>query len=143
MRRSLQPETTDDVAPLKLFGPETHRSPWRQKLVDAERGFTLGFRSDSTLFVQLFGHSLVLLTGLVIGLLEWQWIVLVLAITVVVVAELFNQAIRLLSRMTTEAEEQLTAIHALSTAASMVAALGGVTAAILIFVHRLRELGSL
>jgi len=70
------------------------RAPWRQRLVEAERGITHGFRGDSTLFGYLFVGSVVAATGSVLELSLSQWTTLILAMTVVLSAELFQQALK-------------------------------------------------
>lgn len=74
--------------------PRTRRADWRQRLVDAERGLTLGFRADSSFFAHLFMASLIVAAGIVLRLNVYSWSVLVISLTVVVAAELFNQGLR-------------------------------------------------
>ena len=71
------------------------RSPWRRRLIDAERGITLGFRSDSAFFVYFFAGCVVVAAAAVLGLELWQWIAVVLSLNAVLTAELFHQALRL------------------------------------------------
>lgn len=73
---------------------ETRRSHWRQRLVDAERGFVLGFRRDSAFFGYLFGAVVSITAGVVLGLEYVEWIVLLLASTTVLVAELLNHMVQ-------------------------------------------------
>lgn len=72
------------------------RSSWRRRLVDAERGLTLGFRSDSALFVYFFAGCVVLAAGLVLGLELWEWVATGLSLTLVLTSELFHHCLRLL-----------------------------------------------
>jgi len=70
------------------------RAEWRQTLVDAERGMTYGVRRDSTFFVHFFIGSIVLMAALVLGISYLEWGILVLAMTVVLTAEMFNQILK-------------------------------------------------
>ncbi|MEX0718185.1 MAG: diacylglycerol kinase [Planctomycetaceae bacterium] len=79
--------------------PRTHdrarpkRSAWRQRLVDAERGMTLGVRGDSTFFVHFFAASVVIAGGFVLALSLIEWVLVVLALTLVLAAEMFKQVL--------------------------------------------------
>lgn len=70
------------------------RAAWRQRLVQAERGIGNGARQDSIFFVHIFTSTLILLAGAVLGLLAWQWMLVLISLFVLFVAELFNQALK-------------------------------------------------
>ena len=70
------------------------RAPWRQRLVDAERGITLGVRSDSTFFFHFFLATIILLAALVLGIGAVEWAIVLLALTLVLSAEMFNQVLK-------------------------------------------------
>ena len=72
------------------------RSAWRQRLVDAERGVTQGLRTDSTFYVHFFITSVVLATAVVLGISHLEWGVVLLAITLVLAAEMFNHVIKVI-----------------------------------------------
>lgn len=69
------------------------RAAWRQKLVEAERGFTHGFRVDSTLYAHFFVDCLLLATCSVVGLPPTHWAIVIAGITVMLSAEFFSLAI--------------------------------------------------
>ena len=75
------------------------RSAWRQRLVEAERGVTLGLRGDSTLFVHLFVGCVILTTAFVLGLSIIEWAVMILGLAVVISAEMFNKVMIELGRL--------------------------------------------
>lgn len=81
----------------RLSDPDDRRRPkrpaWRQRLVDAERGMTLGVRGDSTFFVYFFTTSVTIAGGFVLGLSLIEWVLVVLAITLVLSAEMFKQVL--------------------------------------------------
>lgn len=121
--------TTSIVAPVINSEPRKCHKPraaWRQRLVQAERGIGNGARQDSIFFVHIFTATLILLMGGVLGLLAWQWTMLLGSLVLLFVAELFNQALKSMALAFGEtipppAQKAL----GMSTAASMLA-LGGV-----------------
>ena len=117
------------------------RSPWRRRLVDAERGITLGFRSDSAFFVYFFAGCVVVATASVLGLQLWQWIATILALSFVWAAELFHHALRLclqlLSPETSKAQQKA---QRLASAAVFVAVLAGALVMGLILGKRVWEI---
>ncbi|WP_417850724.1 diacylglycerol kinase [Thalassoglobus sp.] len=72
------------------------RAPWRQRLVDAETGFRLGLRTDSTLFVYVLMGSMTLASGAVLGIEKIEWIALVLTFGLTLSVELFHQLLKFL-----------------------------------------------
>lgn len=78
---------------------ETHqrarrRAAWRQRLVDAERGISQSFRSESTLFVHFFVACIILAAGFVLQITLMQWAMLILSLTLVVASELFHLVLK-------------------------------------------------
>jgi len=74
--------------------PKSSRAPWRQRLVDAETGFRLGLRTDSILFVYVLVSSMVVATGLVLGIEKIEWAILVLTLGLTLSVELFHQLLK-------------------------------------------------
>src|SRR5579863_951829 len=70
------------------------RPAWRRRLIDIERGITLGVRGDSVFFVYFFLSSLTIAASLVLGISLLEWTVVILALTVVLCAEMFNQSVK-------------------------------------------------
>ncbi|MFM8223683.1 MAG: diacylglycerol kinase family protein [Planctomycetaceae bacterium] len=127
--------------------PRTLRRPaWRQRLIQAERGLAWGLRADSVFFVHFFGIALVISAGLAFGLALWQWVAIVLALTVVLSAAMFQHALKLLAGLSSAADgaghSPSIAARALSigTAAVLVACLGSTLVLALIFIQRGCEL---
>ncbi|MEW4488991.1 diacylglycerol kinase [Thalassoglobus sp. JC818] len=73
-----------------------NRPAWRQRLVDAETGFRIGLRTDSTLFMYLFVGIGVLFSGFVFRLSVIEWTILVLTLGLTLSVELFHQLLRLI-----------------------------------------------
>ena len=79
------------------------RAAWRQWLIEAERGITAGFRSDSIFFVHLFTGSLVVAASAMLGLSAAEWAILALAIGITISAELFHQVLKQLGDLVAQA----------------------------------------
>lgn len=118
------------------------RAPWRQRLVEAERGLSWGLRGDGTLYVYLFVDCLTMAMGVVLRLSTWQWIIVGLVVTLVLVAELLCQALRYLTAelQRTVPELRLAPVLHLATAAVTSALLGGSAVVAAIFWQRIRDL---
>jgi diacylglycerol kinase len=76
--------------------PRSSRPAWRQRLVDAERGVMTGIRNDSAFFVYFFLSSATIAACVVLGISLIQWTVVILALTLVLSAEMFNQVLKAL-----------------------------------------------
>jgi diacylglycerol kinase len=89
-----------DASPSQLstlnsqLSDDRRRSAWKQRMREVERGMTLGFRRDCTFFVHFFVSSVVVAAGLVMGLSLVEWGMLVLSLTIVLTAEMFQQVLK-------------------------------------------------
>lgn len=119
------------------------RPAWRQRLVDTERGFTAGFRSDSTFFVHFFIGTVILVTASVLGLQTLQWSMLILSLTVVLSAEMFHQVLKtILERFGHHFQSEVNRALRIACAAVFVTILGAVLTIGLLFGQRLSQLFS-
>ncbi len=117
------------------------RSAWRQRLVDVERGITLGFRGDSSFFVHFFITTVVITTAFVLGLGLLQWVALILALTMVLMAEMFQQVLKtILSSLGHHLADTARRAEHIGTAAVFVTFLGAVVTIGLLFTQRLAQL---
>lgn len=120
---------------------QRRRPAWRQRLVQAERGLVGGVRADSVFFVHFFGISLVIAAALVLGIGWMQWVAVAACLTLVLTAEMFNQALKSLaipeSGEPTPAGQRAVAM---GTAAVMVACAGSTIVLTLVFWHRLQQM---
>lgn len=89
---------TTQLTPRLVLPPDEETSPrrpaWRRRLIDAERGISQGVRGDSTFFVHFFLTCLIVTSALVLGIPFMHWTVLILAMTVVLAAEMFHQVLK-------------------------------------------------
>jgi diacylglycerol kinase len=121
--------------------PHRRRPAWRQRLVTAERGLVGGVRSDSVFFVHFFGISLVLAAALVLGVGSMQWIAIAACLTLVLTAEMFNQALKSLAQPDDRpCGPAAKRAIAMGTAAVMVACTGSTLVMTLVFWQRLQEI---
>jgi diacylglycerol kinase len=118
--------------------PARRRAAWRQWLVEAERGITAGFRSDSIFFVHLFGGSLAIAASLMLGLSATQWAVVVLALSFTIAAELFHQVLKQLGDLVAPGgPKPAAALRRFGAAGVAVATLGSAIAVLTVLGSRL------
>jgi len=130
------------LEPLSLEKPVRRRAPWRQRLVETERGIARGFRGDSSLFFYGFVDCAVLAVGGVLDLTLWQWLIVGLSVTMVIAAELMRQALQCCIAELREmrpAGHWDRALH-LATASVSVAFTGGSLVVALVYWQRIREM---
>lgn len=130
------------LAELDSPGTRARRRPaWRQRLVQAERGLVRGVRSDSAFFVHFFGIAIVIAAALVLGIGWMQWIAIAGCLTLVLTAEMFNQALKALAQALEDpAAPEVQRGLAIGTAAVMVACIGSTIVLALVFWQRLAVL---
>lgn len=87
----LSPEEREDRPEPK------RRSAWRIRLIEAERGFSFGFRNGSTLFGHIFFCLIIVVTAMTLGVRFWQWTGLIVAMACGLAAELFYLAVRVIA----------------------------------------------
>lgn len=133
------PPVLDTLADVK---PARRRAPWRQRLIDTERGLRTGLRGDSTLFFYLFVNCTVLLIGGVLDLSFFQWLLVGFCITLVMSAELMQQSVRALVEevRALRPDGSWTGILNLATASVSIASAGGSIVVVAIYAQRLAEM---
>lgn len=117
-----------------------HRA-WPQKFADAARGMWWSIRGGSSFRVHLFCAAAALATAWVLGLSRDGWCLVLLCITLVISAEIFNSALEAMARSidTSHNPDLKNALDA-GSGAVLFAALGAVSIGTLLFGHRLGEL---
>ena len=115
---------------------------WREKFGDAFHGLKAGVRGQSSFFVHFFMSALVVATGVALGVdSQAEWGVLILCITVVLPAEMFNSAIESLARaITSEVDPHVGTALDIGSAAVLVASIGAALVGAAIFTNRLGAL---
>lgn len=86
---------------------------WRDNFIDAVHGAKTGIRGQSSFFVHFFATTLVIVTGIVVQCDIVEWCILAGGIGLVIVAELFNSAIKILVGEfdATRREQYMSAFH--------------------------------
>ncbi len=114
--------------------PEIKRSAWRSRLVDAERGFKIGLRADSTLIVHCFLGLLIVTSGFILGISLIEWTMIIMSLSSVLAAEISQHILKTIwNRLGHHFEKSLEKTLRLSTAAVFVVIAGAALNIILIF----------
>jgi diacylglycerol kinase len=117
----------EPVALEQAVAAPSDRPAWRRWLIDVERGLTHGVRGDSIFFVYFFLTSATIAASLVLRIALFQWTVVILALTVVLSAEMFNQSVKSLFRsLGRPADESAKAALRLGSAAVFVTIVGSI-----------------
>ncbi len=113
---------------------------WRQKFADAFRGWVLGARDQSSFRVHFAMAALVLILARVFRLDRIDWCLLILCITIVLAAEMFNTALEHLAKAVDRNHNPHLG-HALDigSAAVLTASGGAALAGTIIFLHALLQ----
>ncbi|MHC4176771.1 MAG: diacylglycerol kinase [Planctomycetota bacterium] len=124
--------------------PYRERS-WPEKFRDAFRGVKEGVRGQSSFFVHFFVAAAVVMTAAVLGMATLiQWCLLLLCITVVLVAEMFNSALESLARAVTDQfDPHVGRALNIGSAAVLIAAIGASIVGVIIFGNWLQKLPKL
>ena len=118
------PETSNSDSAATL---RSNRPAWRRWLIDVERGLMHGVRGDSIFFVYFFLTSATIAASVVLGIALLQWTIVILALTVVLSAEMFNQSVKsLFAALGRPADEKVKAALRIGSAAVFVAIVGSV-----------------
>ena len=128
---------SDSAAPT---GSET-RSAWRRWLINLERGISQSFRGESTLFGYCFIATIVLTTGIVIGIGVLQWAVVVLSLAIAASAEMFQMVLRAIwSDLADQLSKPTRKALQIGSAAVVVTRMGAFVAIVLIYAAAIRAM---
>ncbi len=117
--------------------PVLNRS-WAHKFRDAFRGVRGGIRGQSSFRVHLFAAGAVVAAAAALGASLSEWCLLLLCITVVLTAEMFNSALESMAKaITRDHDPDLGKALDIGSAAVLAASMGAAIVGTVIFVHRL------
>jgi diacylglycerol kinase len=134
-------QTDEAKGHFAIHPPHRSRSAWRTKLVQVERGFTRGIRCDSAFFIHFFGICIVIAMACILQIRWMQWIAMIGCLTVVLTAQMFNQALKSLAHTPEETPPpHIERALAIGTAAVLVACTGSTLILTLIFCQRIQEM---
>ncbi|MBN1910129.1 MAG: diacylglycerol kinase [Pirellulales bacterium] len=106
---------------------------WSAKFGDAFRGLKQGVRGQSSFFVHFFVAAAVVVAGLGVGVSRLEWCVLVLCMTIVLSAEMFNSALESMARaVTRQHDTDLGGALDIGSAAVLLASIGAAVVGLLI-----------
>jgi diacylglycerol kinase len=118
----------------------TERS-WFRKFRDAFRGLKVGVRGQSSFFVHFFVATVVLVSAAVLQVGLVEWCLLLLCITIVLAAEMFNSALESMAKaITGENHPHLGNSLDIASAAVLTASIGASVVGSIIFVNRLADI---
>ena len=117
------------------------RKGWWDKFGNAFRGLRVGVQGHSSFFVHFFSTALVVATALAMGMTLVEWAILLVCVTAVLTAEMFNSALESLARAIDKSSNpHLRDALDVASAAVLVCAAGAAVVGALIF---LRKLGTM
>lgn len=118
--------------------PASQRT-WSEKFGDAFHGVKAGVRGQSSFFVHFFVAALVLAAAAALGVRSLaEWGVLLLCITVVLSAEMFNSAIESLARaITRDVDPHVGTALDIGSAAVLLASIGAALVGSILLANRL------
>ena len=120
------------------FNETPQRRTWRKKFRDAFRGAQQGVRGQSSFFVHFFSAAVVVAAASVLECVLIEWCVLLLCISIVLTAEMFNSALESLAKAITQKHDpHLGDALDIGSAAVLVASTGAAIVGGIVFVFRL------
>ena len=113
----------------------------RSKLMAGIRGLKYAVRGDSSFFAHGYRGSLIAITAALLGVNQWGWCLLVIAASLVLIAELGHSAVDALARSIGDPEEtRLRIAREIAAAGVLVAAVGAGAVTSLVLGWKLAQL---
>ncbi len=117
--------------------PKKHRS-WPAKFGRAFRAIVLGVRGQSSFCIHGLAAVMVVAAGVPLKVSRAEWCLLVLCITIVLAAEMFNSSLeRLAAAISDDYDHQIHDALDMASAAVLIAAIGAVVVGAIVFLNRL------
>ncbi len=112
--------------------------PWPRKFRDAFRGIKEGIRGQSSFFVHFFMAAAVIVAAVVFQMNLIEWCILLLCITIVLTAEMFNSALESMAKaITGETDPHLGNSLDIGSGAVLMASIGAAVVGAIVFLNRL------
>jgi len=122
-------------------GAQADRGNARGKLAAGWRGLKSAIRGDSSFFAHGYRGTLIAITAALLGIDQRGWCLLVLAASLVLIAELAHSAVDTLARAVGDPEEpRLKTAREIAAAAVLVAAFGSGTVTLIVLSWKFAEL---
>jgi diacylglycerol kinase len=123
------------------YDPISSERSWARKFRDAFRGLKEGVRGQSSFFVHFFITVAVVAAGAILRVSLVEWCLLLLCITGVMTAEMFNSALESMAKaITGQIHPHLGNSLDIGSATVLTASMGAAVVGTLIFAHRLAVL---
>jgi diacylglycerol kinase len=117
-----------------------HRS-WPRKFADAFRGAKVGIRGQRSFVVHLPAAAAVIVAAVVMRLAPAEWCILLVCITIVLAAEMFNSALEAITRaITRKDDENIRDALDIASAAVLVASTGAALVGAIVLGRRLGQM---
>ncbi len=117
------------------------RIDWWQRLVEAEQGFTAGFRANSAFFFYFFTTSILLSFSVVLGLSGVQWALVLLGTCIALSSELLHFCLqKIVQKRSFHCDEEDLQLLSMAKAACMLLLMGAIATIVTILGCRLYEL---
>lgn len=114
------------------------KKSWFNKFACALRGTGQGIRGQSSFTVHFFVAAVVIVAGLAFGISRADWGLVVIAITAVLVAEMFNSSAEAFARaITASYDENIRDALDIASASVLVASFGAIVIGLIVFVPHL------
>jgi diacylglycerol kinase len=114
---------------------------WPRKFRDAFRGVQAGIRGQSSFRWHFIAAAAVVAAAAALGVSRGEWCLLLLCITVVLVAEMFNSALESMAKaITGESDPHIGNSLDIGSAAVLLASLGAAVVGAVVFLRRLAML---
>ena len=116
-------------------------SHWIRKFGNACRGIKRGVRGESSFFAHFFIGLCVVVAAVVLGLPLASWCLLVLAISMVLAAEMFNSALEHMAKAVTDQQhEEIRDALDIASGGVLLVSITAAILGVLVFVPRLIEM---
>ena len=113
---------------------------WKQKFADAFRGLREGARGNNSLAVHFLAALATIAVAAALKMGPVEWCILLLCITGVFAAELFNSALEALARaVTKQTDPHIRDALDIASGAVLAAGLGSVAVGLVLFGHRVGQ----
>jgi diacylglycerol kinase len=112
--------------------------PWPRKFRDAFRGVKAGVRGQSSFFIHFFMTAAVIVGAVVLRVDLKDWCILLICVTIVLTAEMFNSALESMAKaITGETDPHLGNSLDIGSGAVLVASIGATIVGTVIFINRI------
>ena len=112
-----------------------------KRFIHAVNGILYVFKKEQNFKIHTFATILVIAAGIIFSISKTEWIMIIIAVSIVLAAELINSAIEYLCNfVSTDYNDKIKIIKDTSAAAVLISAIGAFVLALVIFVPKFIEI---